>query len=232
MLRMRRLTMARGSTKPQKETGITPSRLAKTLGERLRQLRNSQKVTLVELAKASGVDIATISRIETGGMVGTLKSHLRLATALGVTIVELYAGLEEAKVRRVAILQTSSQRRLAQHNSEGGWKLRVSRRQGRGKLSARLRIKCGCCHKKVDIWHGPDALEINGVNASLGEWRRILLPLLWGRGPNLSRTAEETMRRLRRIQRELAPKARRLGIRTEADVQRIVEEVRREERNR
>ena len=56
-------------------------------------------MTLVELAKASGVDIATISRIETGRMTGTLGSHMRLARALGVRLTQLYSEVEEADAK-------------------------------------------------------------------------------------------------------------------------------------
>ena len=66
------------------------------VGARLRALRQSQKITLVELTKRSGVDAATISRMETGKMTGTLESHVRLATALGAKTTDLFAGLEEA----------------------------------------------------------------------------------------------------------------------------------------
>ena len=79
---------------------------AKTVGARLRALRQAQKVRLVELAKASGVDAATISRIETGKMSGTLESHLKLATALGRKITDLYAGIEEARVRDAVTVQS------------------------------------------------------------------------------------------------------------------------------
>ena len=79
---------------------------AKSLGTRLRAIRKAQKVTLVELAKATGVDSATISRIETGQMTGTLESHVRLAGALGVKITELYAGIEEARVKNAVTVQS------------------------------------------------------------------------------------------------------------------------------
>ena len=84
---------------------------ARTLGARLRALRKSQRVTLVELAKAAGVDMATISRIETGKMTGTLECHIRLATALGVKITELYAGIEEARTKDAVTLQSPASRR-------------------------------------------------------------------------------------------------------------------------
>ena len=94
----------------RKLTAIPVEQTAKTIGARLRALRKSQKVTLVELAEASGVDSATISRIETGRMTGTLECHLLLATALGVKITELYAGIEEARTKDAVTLQSSAGR--------------------------------------------------------------------------------------------------------------------------
>jgi len=88
----------------------TASAPTHTIGARLRDLRKSQKVTLVELAKASGVDAATISRIETGKMTGTFESHLKLATALGVKLTELYGGIEEARARSGVTVQPASGR--------------------------------------------------------------------------------------------------------------------------
>ena len=79
---------------------------AKSIGARLRMIRKSQRIRLHELAATSGVDIATISRIETGKMTGTLESHLKLATGLGVKLTDLYAGIEEARMRNAASLQS------------------------------------------------------------------------------------------------------------------------------
>jgi len=84
--------------------------VAKTVGTRLRTARKAQKVTLVELAKTSGVDAATISRIETGRMIGTLESHLKLARALGIRFTEVYAGIEEARAKGAVAVQPASGR--------------------------------------------------------------------------------------------------------------------------
>ena len=84
---------------------------AKHIGARLRMLRKDQKVTLVELAKTSGVDAATISRIETGKMSGTLESHIRLATALGLKVTDLYSGIEEARTKDAVTLQSRSEQK-------------------------------------------------------------------------------------------------------------------------
>ncbi len=85
--------------------GLPTEPPAKTIGARLRAIRKAQRVTLVELAKTAQVDAATISRIETGKMTGTLECHIRLATALGVKITDLYAGIEEARVKDAVTLQ-------------------------------------------------------------------------------------------------------------------------------
>ena len=64
-----------------------------------------------------------------------------------------------------------------------GCRLRIFKRKGEAKHSPRLLIKCGCCDQSVEIHHDAETLEINGVFASLDEWRRLLDPLLKGRAP-------------------------------------------------
>lgn len=62
----------------------------KGLGDRIRSLRHARKLTLVEIAKKTGIDQATLSRIETGRMTGTLESHMKLADVLGIRLPQLY----------------------------------------------------------------------------------------------------------------------------------------------
>ena len=62
----------------------------KGLGERIRSLRKARRLTIVDVAKNTGIDQATLSRIENGKMTGTLDSHRRIAEALGVRLTELY----------------------------------------------------------------------------------------------------------------------------------------------
>ena len=47
-------------------------------------------MSLTELAQKSGVQIATLSRMENQKMTGTLQSHIQIAQALGVDLTELY----------------------------------------------------------------------------------------------------------------------------------------------
>ena len=97
------------ASKAQRRVHPSPDEAARSVGERLHVLRKTQQMTLVELAKASGVDAATISRIETGKMSGTLESHIRLAAALGLKLTDLYAGIEELRASRAATLLPSAQ---------------------------------------------------------------------------------------------------------------------------
>jgi transcriptional regulator with XRE-family HTH domain len=67
----------------------------KNVGELIRQGRKNKKITLVELSKLTGVAQATLSRIETGVMQGTVESHRKIAEALGLGLAELYSGVDE-----------------------------------------------------------------------------------------------------------------------------------------
>lgn len=64
------------------------------IGTRIREIRKARKVTLVELSEKTGVAQATLSRIETGTMIGTVESHQRIAEALGIGLGELYQGVD------------------------------------------------------------------------------------------------------------------------------------------
>ena len=95
------------------------------IGPRVRVLRKEQQLTLAQLAKASGVALATISRIETGRMTGTLESHVALARALKATLPELYAGLEGADGRARAAVQTKAARTEVYAHAAGRSSLRM-----------------------------------------------------------------------------------------------------------
>lgn len=94
---------------PIRFTDVFPE-LGKSVGARMRSIRKGQKMRLAELAKLSGVDIATISRIETGKMTGTLECHMALARGLGVKLSQLYAGIEDAQAKGAVAVQAPSAR--------------------------------------------------------------------------------------------------------------------------
>ena len=63
------------------------------IGHKIKELRKSQKMTLEDLSEKSGVQIATLSRIENMKMTGSIDSHMNIAKALGVDITQLYANI-------------------------------------------------------------------------------------------------------------------------------------------
>jgi hypothetical protein len=89
--------------------------------------------------------------------------------------------------------------------------IRVTHRKehlkGRGKVSARYKVKCGCCNEFVEISYDETGLEINGVNGSIENWREILLPLLKirkviGGFEDISNKAENARGILRRLRKK------------------------------
>lgn len=62
----------------------------KHLGQNIRSLRESRKLTLKQVSSNTGIDVATLSRIENGKMTGTIQSHMSIAKVLGVRLPDLY----------------------------------------------------------------------------------------------------------------------------------------------
>lgn len=67
------------------------------IGQVIRNLRKSQGLTLAELSEKSSVALATLSRIETGKMTGTLESHMQIAKAFGLTLPQFYSEVDKFK---------------------------------------------------------------------------------------------------------------------------------------
>ncbi len=63
------------------------------IGDKLHAIRKTKRISLTELSATSGVQMATLSRIENKKMVGTLESHIQIAKALGIDVTELYKDL-------------------------------------------------------------------------------------------------------------------------------------------
>ena len=68
------------------------------IGTKLHAIRKSKKMSLTELSQQSGVQLATLSRIENMKMVGTLESHINIAKALGIDITELYQDINNPEL--------------------------------------------------------------------------------------------------------------------------------------
>ena len=64
------------------------------IGNRIKALRKEKNMTLDELAKKSGVALATLSRMENNKMTGTLDSHKNICKTLGTSLADLYRDIE------------------------------------------------------------------------------------------------------------------------------------------
>jgi len=67
------------------------------IGDKIRDLRKARKVTLIELSEKTGVAQATLSRIETGVMLGTVESHQAIAETLGISLGDLYSDIDSRR---------------------------------------------------------------------------------------------------------------------------------------
>lgn len=63
----------------------------KSFGQTIRDLRQQRHLTLKTVAKAAGINIGSLSRIENGKMMGTIRSHVKIAKALNTNLADLYA---------------------------------------------------------------------------------------------------------------------------------------------
>lgn len=90
------------------------------IGKAVRKLRKERKMTLRELSEKSGVALATLSRIETGKMAGTVKSHNDIARVLDVTLSALYSGFE-TESERVEVQTQQKQADVFIHNDKASY---------------------------------------------------------------------------------------------------------------
>ena len=92
------------------------------IGEKIRELRKAQNMSLVELAKKSGVQIATLSRMEHLKMTGSVTSHGAVAKALGVELSYLYSDVTKPE-NRIALQTLKSTSDVYVHDDDSSYKI-------------------------------------------------------------------------------------------------------------
>ena len=90
------------------------------IGDKLLEIRKSKKITLTELSKKSGVQLATLSRIENMKMTGTIESHMAIAKALGIDVIELYQSIVKEQ-KNVEISQEDTQSEIFTHSEKSSF---------------------------------------------------------------------------------------------------------------
>ncbi len=91
--------------------------MIKNLGKRLRKLRRGKGLTLVEIAEKTGIAQATLSRIETGTMTGTVESHEKISEVLGIGLAELYTGVDN-RYEGIKHLKSDEDRKATHHSKD------------------------------------------------------------------------------------------------------------------
>jgi len=77
-----------------------------SISKKMKSLREEKGITLTKLSRQSGVQLATLSRIENDVMTGTLEVHAKIAITLGVELSDLYKNIRFFKdtARNTSIL--------------------------------------------------------------------------------------------------------------------------------
>lgn len=118
------------------------------IGKKIEELRKARGMKLIELAEKSGVQIATLSRMENMKMTGTLESHMQIAKALEVDITHLYANIikEENKVGLNAQKSTTG---VFVHNDKSSYDILASNVFSKRMMPVLLKIDPeGSTHKE------------------------------------------------------------------------------------
>ncbi len=112
------------------------------IGKRIKELRKSQKVSLTELAQKSGVQIATLSRIENEKMVGSLESHMNIAKALNIDITHLYSDITPME-SRVDLKADQAKSEIFEHNPKASYEILIGKVLSKKMMPTLIRIEPG-----------------------------------------------------------------------------------------
>lgn len=112
------------------------------IGRTIKRLRKEKGVTLHKLSAQSSVALATLSRIETGKMTGTVKSHSAIARALDATLSDLYSGFE-VKSQRVEIQDSRDKADVFVHNDKASYDILTKKVLNKKMLPILLKLEKG-----------------------------------------------------------------------------------------
>ena len=112
------------------------------IGKKIKQLREERKMSSTELSQKSGVQLATLSRMEHLKMTGTLESHLKIAQALGVSLPQLYSDIinEENKIE---VKTSKSPSEVFVHSKKSSYEILTAKVLSRKMMPILLKIESG-----------------------------------------------------------------------------------------
>ncbi len=112
------------------------------IGDKLQEIRKTKKITLTELSEKSGVQLATLSRIENKKMTGTIESHIAIAKALGIEIVELYKSVAHES-KEIEISKTTDVSEVFTHNEKTSFEILTKNILSKKMMPTLIRIDQG-----------------------------------------------------------------------------------------
>ncbi len=107
------------------------------IGKKVKELRKQQGMKLIDLAAKSGIQIATLSRIEHLKMTGTLESHMKIAQALGVDVTLLYSEI----VPETEIVQQEVPTDVFIHSEKSSYEILTTKLMSRKMMPIMLKIE-------------------------------------------------------------------------------------------
>ena len=120
------------------------------IGKKLKSIRKSKKITLDELSKISGVQIATLSRIENDVMTGTLESHMSICKALGISLSDFYREVEYDR-KTLSLIKQKDERQSFVHAKKSTTEMLTTKIMGKKMMPLLVTIKKGGeTHKEED----------------------------------------------------------------------------------
>lgn len=102
-------------------------------------------MSLTELAEKSGVQIATLSRIENQKMTGTLESHIQIAQAFGIDLTELYQDVktETKHENKIEVLSNESLADVFNYNEKSSYEILTNKILTKKMMPTLLRVDPG-----------------------------------------------------------------------------------------
>ena len=112
------------------------------IGKKLRELRHAQNMTLLELSRKSGVQLATLSRIENMKMTSRVESHMAVAKALGVDITQLYADVIK-DIQKIDHKTTQAASDVFRHSEKSSYEILTTKVLNKKMMPILLKIEPG-----------------------------------------------------------------------------------------
>ncbi|MFD0985755.1 helix-turn-helix domain-containing protein [Methyloligella solikamskensis] len=93
--------------------------IGQRIGDVLRRYRKNHNLTLSQLAAGANLSPATLSRIETGNIAASFESLERLCQAVGITLADLFAEVEQPR-GKAQLLKPDQQTKVTRSGSVHG----------------------------------------------------------------------------------------------------------------